>query len=371
MAVSTSTSERTSAARATAVIDCGVVCNWATRADLYAYLPSDWRDYVPPGQPRFAVVMPSWNNPQGDWRPEARTTGNGQAASDVAAIAAHALEPDVGKATLLMDEGALLPAVAATYIVEQLTVAANRWLVDRIDEIADNRLRGIAVLPAQVPLHAAEEVRRVAQVESIAGVHLRGNVLGKPFGHPVFHPIYEAAAEAGLPVVIESGGDALIDVPTQPTAGGLPMTYGEFASLQACSLMTHITSIISAGTFKTFPDLKIVLMGGGAAWLPWYLWRADAEWKGIRREIPWVEVPPSEYFGRNILVGVGPLARGDDGSFDLSGLLSSIDRIETMCCYGSLYPRWNSDSADAVRDAFPASWHAPILRENAERFYRW
>src|ERR1700742_39076 len=104
MVVSTLTSERASAPRATAVIDCGVVCNWASRAELYAYLPRDWRDYVPPGQPRFAVVIPSWNNPNGDWRPEARATESGQAASDVGAIAAHALGPDVGKATLLMDE---------------------------------------------------------------------------------------------------------------------------------------------------------------------------------------------------------------------------------------------------------------------------
>ena len=369
--MSTSASERPPPAVGVGVIDSGVVCNWPTRADLYAYLSRDWRDYVPPGQSRFALVIPSWSSPTGDWLPEAHATGSGQAASDVGAIAAHALGPDVDRAILMMDEGALLPAVGATYIVEQLVVAANRWLVDRITEVSDERLRGLAVLPAQVPLHAAAEVRRVAELEQVAGVHLRGNVLGKPFGHPVFHPIYEAAAQAGLPVVIESGGDGLIDVPTHPTAGGLPMTYGEFASLQACSLMTHITTMISAGIFKTFPDLKVVLMGGGAAWLPWYLWRADTEWKGIRREIPWVEVPPSEYFGRNILVGVGPLARGDAGSFDLAGLLSSIDGIERMGCYASFYPRWNSDTADGVRDAFPEDWHASILRSNADRFYRW
>lgn len=370
-AVSTSTSDRPRPRLTTRAIDCGVVCNWPTRNDIYAYLSDGWRDYVPPGQPRFAAVMPSWRNPSGDWLPEARATAEGQAASDVSAIVRKALSSDVERAILLLDEGGVLPAVGATYVVEQLVVAANRWLVDRIEEQHDDRLRGLAVIPAQVPLNAAKEIRRVADVPQIAGVHLRGNALGKPFGHPVYHPIYEAAAEAGLPVVIESGGDVILDVPTQPAAGGLPMTYGEFATLQACSLMTHITSIVSAGLFKNLPELKIVLIGGGAAWLPWYLWRADTEWKGIRREIPWVEVPPSEYFGKNVLVGVNPLARGDDGAFDLAGLLSAIDGVETMCCYASFYPRWNADSESAVRDAFPPNWHAPILHDNAERFYRW
>lgn len=351
------------------MIDCGVVCNWPSREAIHAYLPQAWRDYVFPGQPRFALVLPAWESPDGDWRPEAH--GDGLPGSNVHATVSHVLQPDVERAILVMDEGAMLPAVAATYMVEQLVIAANRWLVDTIEAQGDERLSGLAVVPAQIPENAAAEIRRVSESPRIAGVHLRGNALSRPFGHPIFHPIYAAAAETGLPVVIETGGDSTVDTTTHPTAGGPPLTYGEYAALQACALMTHITNMISNGVFTTYPGLKVVLLGGGAAWLPWFLWRSDNEWRAMGREIPWVDVPPSEYFGTRILVGVNPLARGDDGLFDLARLIGSVDGIETMGCYASFYPRAGAETVASAREAFPESWHAPILHDNAERFYRW
>src|SRR4051812_12660049 len=117
-----STSETT----ATHLVDCGVVCNWPSRNAIYDYLPADWRDYVPPAQPRFASVLPAYRNPLGDWLPEARAGEHGQAASDVRAIAQRVAPGN--RAILLLDEGSILPAVGATYVVEQLVVAGNRWL---------------------------------------------------------------------------------------------------------------------------------------------------------------------------------------------------------------------------------------------------
>jgi predicted TIM-barrel fold metal-dependent hydrolase len=186
----------------------------------------------------------------------------------------------------------------------------------------------------------------------------------------VYHPVYAAASGLGLPVVIEAGGDSITDALTHPTAGGPPMTFGELATLQACSLMTHIVSLVSQGVFRKYPDLKVMLLGGGLAWLPWLFWRADTEWKNIRREIPWVDVPPSEYFHDRVRFATTPLAHSD-GTFDLAAALGTIPGVERLCCFASSYPRWNAERPADIVEAFPGEWHRAILHDNARDFFRW
>lgn len=368
------------------VIDAAIYCNWVDRDTLYSYLSRSWRDYLPP-RTKVAGVVPAWTNPEGDHLVSATplpsatgpsgSIGRGSRAqrqvwgADADVLAAEALGPDVERAVLLMDDaGGLLPAITATYLTRELVRAANAWLLDRWLSGQDDRLHGLMLVPTQQPEAAAREIKRVGKEARIAGVHLRGNAFGKAFGHPVYHPIYAAAASLDLPIVIEAGGDSLTDSLTHPTAGGVPMTFGEYATLQACSLMTHLISLVSQGVFRKYPSLKVMLVGGGLAWLPWLFWRADAEWKNIRREIPWVDVPPTEYFRDRVRFATTPLALGD-GSFDLAGLLSSVENVERLCCFASSYPRWNTEGPGEIVDAFPPEWHRRVLHDNADEFFRW
>jgi predicted TIM-barrel fold metal-dependent hydrolase len=81
-----------------------------------------------------------------------------------------------------------------------------------------------------------------------------------------------------LPIVVHFGGDS----PDQ-LGGGLPKTYAEYRVLAAQPVMSHLLTCIGQGVFVKYPNLRMLIAGVGAAWVPWMLWRFDANYKAMRR----------------------------------------------------------------------------------------
>ena len=61
------------------------------------------------------------------------------------------------------------------------------------------------------------------------------------------------------------------------------------------------------GALGQHPGLRVVLVGSGATWLPSLAWRLDKNWKGVRREVPWVDRPPSEAIRHGVWLTVPPV----------------------------------------------------------------
>ena len=45
---------------------------------------------------------------------------------------------------------------------------------------------------------------------------------------------------------------------------------------------TLVTSLVVEGVFEQIPNLQVVLVEGGFAWLPALCWRLDKHWKRLR-----------------------------------------------------------------------------------------
>jgi predicted TIM-barrel fold metal-dependent hydrolase len=294
----------------------------------------------------------------------------GPAGSDLALLRRQLLDGGSRSRVVLGYEDALLTTGVGHYHLARAVVqAANRWTrAEWLD--ADERLYGLLLVCTAVPADAAEDIRRLGADDRFVGVALGANALGRAFGHGAYLPIYEAAAELDLPIVIQAGADGVAAVGGMPTAGGLPATYGEYAALGQQTMMGHVGSMITQGLFDRFPNLRVLLVGGGASWVAAYLWRLDYWFKTNANEVPWLDRLPSEYFVEHVRLGTHALERPADAAA-LHTALGAVDGIERLLLYTSGYPAWDSEEPEEIAGRLPESWHERVFAGNALDFFRW
>lgn len=277
--------------------------------------------------------------------------------------------PSINRVVLGYDDGLLSTSYPTRYAARAIVAAANDWTVDQW-LAGDQRLFGLVLISSALPEQAAAEINRVGRDDRMVGVALGTNALGRLFGDPIYHPIYRAAAEMDLPLVLQVGSDAVTDLVVPPVAGGLPATFAEYSALGAQSLMSHTASMILESVFDIFPSLKVLLVGGGATWIPGFLWRLDYWYKTYHEDCQWVRRLPSDYFVDHFRVCTYDLeAPRQPGR--LAALLSALPGMESLLVYGSGYPHLDSEEPESIASRLPESWQSKFLSANATTFFRW
>jgi predicted TIM-barrel fold metal-dependent hydrolase len=292
---------------------------------------------------------------------------HGEAGSDLTLMDEQLLTPTHAiRAVLTYGDDIHVSGMHNPYFATALARALNDWTLDRWLG-ADKRLVGSIIVACQLPEEAAKEVRRWSGEPRMVQVLLADNPSKHPFGHPLFHPIYEAAAETGRPIAIHAGANDWANPPS--TGGGSASTYIEAHTLWPQAVMTHLVSFVAHGVFEKYPGLRLLLIEAGSAWLAPLLWRFDAEYRGLRREVPWLRHLPSESFLRHVWVTTQPLELSPRRE-QVIELLSSIGAQDKLV-YSSDYPHWDADDLDYLRARLPREWHTKVLRENAMHLYGW
>ena len=263
---------------------------------LLDYLPEVWREYV--SRTDFAG-SPDQVYPPG--LPQPRT------------------EPAPGEAVPAEAEAAILvclpflDSVRNPYAAEAVARATNDWQLATWLS-ADGRLRGSIVVASGQPALAAAEVERLGADRRFAQVLLPLRT-AIPYGNLAWRPLFEAAERHGLPVAFHFGGAP----GNAPTSSGWPSYFAEEAAGAAAIAQVQLASLIAEGVFARCPGLRVVFVEAGFAWLPHWAWRADKDWQLLRREVPWVDRPPSELAQDHVRVTVRPY----DGPAD-------ADRLATL-----------------------------------------
>lgn len=136
---------------------------------------------------------------------------------------------------------------------------------------AEGRLWYVAVLPFRSPEMAVQEIKRVKQMGSVAGIFAKGIEWDMPLSHPSLWPIYEEAERQDLPIAVHTGNGSSPTItsmldglprydlrpPGHPFATGLvsgPYVLYAFQQLLGSSLM------------EDFPKLRLGFLETGSDW---------------------------------------------------------------------------------------------------------
>jgi predicted TIM-barrel fold metal-dependent hydrolase len=335
--------------------------------------PEELLSYVEPAQREWFRAQTYWGLPgyswahPSSWYRQDLEPGQFVPAGEAATVAREALDATGAEIGILnADDMVLIPLMPSPYRAEALARAHNDWLRERWLDV-EPRFRGAIVCPAQDPVAAAAEIRRVAADERFVQVLLCGGA-ERPYGEPRYLPVFEAAAECGLTVAIHSGGEGM-GLAAPPGGAGAVTFYVEWHTLgSACSIMSHLVSLLVHGTFERLPGLKVLLIEGGLAWLPGILWRLDTNWRGLRSEVPWLERKPSEVAREHVRFSTQPLEHTDGHDELLFEMLEAVGAPGVLC-FASDYPHWDFDDPSFMLRRLPEAWRDKVLHENAAALY--
>jgi predicted TIM-barrel fold metal-dependent hydrolase len=349
-------------AAARPAIDCDLHASVPSIEVLTPYLSAYWREQI--SQSGFSGPVDSAYPASAatSARPNEPAALAGSAAEQLDMLRSHILEPQQ-IAYAILNCAYAVDSLHNPDAAAALSSAVNDWIA--AEWLAhEPRLRGSMLVPCQYPELAAREIERLGDHPGFVQVMLPVRS-ALPYGNRSFHPLFAAAVRHNLAVGIHYGGAP----GNPPTAAGWPSFYLEEYAGMASVFQSQLLSLVSEGVFDQFPTLRVVLLESGCTWLPALMWRFDKEWKGLRREVPWVRHPPSDYIREHVRLTLQPF----DAPPDSDHLLRLIDRLgsEEMLLFATDYPHLHADPPTPV---LPASLSAGLARkllyDNAAALYR-
>ena len=348
------------------VIDADVHAAVPSIAALAPYLAGQWTEFIDErgvAEPfGLAVAYPpaAPTTVRSDWEPPAGRA----AAGDVDLLRRHVLDPlDVDYAILTCNYA--VDSVRHPDFAAALAAAVNDWIVGEwLDR--DPRLRGTIALPARHPDQMIAEIRRVARDRRFVQVLMPARS-DRPYGNRIWHPVLAEIAAQGLVMALHWGGTS--DGPPSPT--GWPSWFVEEYAAEQQVYMAQLTSLIGEGAFRAVPDLKVAVGEVGFAWLPSLMWRLDKEWKGLRRDIPWVTRPPSEIVREHVRFTVAPLdmAAAPDAAGEMAEIVSWLGS-EDLLMFATDYPHAHEVPVAALLERLPETMRGRLMAETARTMYR-
>jgi len=343
------------------IIDADVHANVPSLQTLIPYMPGDWgqftrdRGWAGPAQPGLLYPPNAPSTARDEWRPEGRVP-----ASDVTLLQEHVLEPWRTE-TAIVNCYYGVDSLRHPDWAPALAAAVNDWLIAEWLE-KDDRLRASMVVPARDPAAAVREIERVGDHGGFVQVLMpvRSDRL---YGARVWHPVYDAMVRRDLVMGLHFGGTT----DDAPTPSGWPSWYAEEYAGEWHNFASQVASLVAEGVFRVFPELRVSVLEGGFTWVPAWSWRMTKPWKGLRREVPWVDRPPVELVREHMRFSTAPMDAGPPEH--LARVIEWLGS-EDMLMFATDYPHFHDDDLGVLLDAAPDTMRAKIMSETARAWYR-
>lgn len=239
--------------------------------------------------------------------------------------------------------------------------AWNDWAVEEFNAIDPDRLCALAFLPSSSPEAAAAELERCAAIGHRGAII---DVFAIDAADRVWDRLWASAQDCALPISFHL---------KDGTSSGLSYRVGKwqsaaFATVLPLQLDEYLAIMLFGGALERHPGLTIVLAESGVGWLPYFLARADMEWRELKDKLDdATTVAPSELFARQVM------ATFEEDSLGTTMIpLLGADR----CMWASDYPHTDStfpESERVVRETLGALSEADVRKmtvTNCATLYR-
>ena len=234
-------------------------------------------------------------------------------------------------------------------IEAELATAYNRWIVEQVLP-HEPRMKAMLYLPFNTPEAAEATVKRFLGAPGVVGF-LVTSTRYQPVHANEYMRLYAMLEEADMPI----GFHAHHNWHNEYTRH-----LNRFLSMHAISFvlsnMVHLTNWVINGLPERFPQLKVMWIESGLAWLPFLMQRLDHEYLMRVSEAPLLRRLPSEYISA-MFYTMQPMETTNLKL--LEGTFEAI-RAETQLLYASDWPHWDFDVPAKVFDL-------PFLNERARR----
>ena len=333
-------------------VDTDVHCAPATLADLADHLDTYWRNYITEGGVHLTLN-------QGGAYPPAIGLG-GTPSHDYPELESQLLGPS-GVDAAVLTCSTTFQINRNPYYEATLCRAVNDWLLARW-HARDPRLRIALVVPTLDTDAAVREIDRLGAHPAVVSVLLPIRT-DSPWGNVAHRRLLRAAAAHDLVVTLHAWGRA----GQAPNPSGITHSYLEdYLANSQIVAQAQLTSLVTEGVFAEMPELRVSMAECGSTWLPTLLWRFDKDWKGVWREVPWVDRPPSEIVREHVRFTTAPIHLPPDPAqareaVEMLGPELLMHASDHPHDHGPGADRLDAvltpDERDAVRGATAAHWY--------------
>jgi predicted TIM-barrel fold metal-dependent hydrolase len=194
-------------------------------------------------------------------------------------------------------------------------------------------------------------VRDFGDTQGVVGFMVT-SVRNKPVHDNAYMRLYRELEERGLPLGFHAGYN------WQERSTEI---LNRFLSVHALTFpwynMIHLTNWVVNGLPERFPNLNVIWIEGGLAWIPFLMQRLDHEYQMRSSEAPMLRRLPSEYM-QQMYYTTQPLERPRD--IGVLEMTFNMINAESQLLYSSDYPHWDFDLPSRIYDL-------PFLDERARR----
>lgn len=224
----------------------------------------------------------------------------------------------------------------------ELCWAYARWITEKVLPESGGRLYTMLCLPFMDPEGCLRMVETFSGRKGVGGFMITSVRDKMAVYDPAYMKLYHAIEERGLSLAFHAG-------PNWSTSGTF-QSCNRFLSAHALGFawysILHCTNWVINGMGERFPNLPVIWIESGLAWIPFLMQKLDHEYLLRPSEAPLLKKKPSDYM-RDMFYSTQPMEIQDMQALETTFRMINA---ETQLMYASDYPHWDFDLPSTISD---------------------